>query len=231
MQHAPDAALIFAAGFGTRMGALTQARPKPLIPVAGRALLDHALALTDAARMDRVVVNAHYKAAMIADHLRPRPEIALSIEEPEVLETGGGLRRALPLLGRDTVYTLNSDAVWTGPNPLMTLARVWDPARMDALLLLVPPENAVGHAGKGDFLIDTDGRLNRGPGGVYTGVQIIRPTGIDQITEPAFSLNLLWTQFGANQRLFGVWHPGGWCDVGRPEGIALAEAMLEARDV
>ena len=128
--------MLFAAGFGTRMGELTRSRPKPLIPVAGRALLDHALDLAAGAGLSRQVVNAHYLAEQVVAHLDGRG-IPVAVETPEILDTGGGLRAALPLLGPGPVFTLNTDAVWTGPNPLVTLAGAWDPARMDALLLLM----------------------------------------------------------------------------------------------
>lgn len=235
---APNAILLFAAGFGTRMGALTADRPKPLIAVAGRSLLDHALALSDAAGIARKVVNAHYKADQIAAHLADRPDIALSHETPDILDTGGGLRQALPLLGPGPVYTLNTDAVWTGPNPLATLGGVWSPERMDALLLLIPQARASGHRGAGDFLRagerdggrdgERDGaqRLTRGPGEVYTGAQIIAPDRLAAHAPGAFSLNGVWDAIAAEGRLYGVLHPGGWCDVGRPDGIARAEAML-----
>jgi len=225
MSAPPQAVLLFAAGFGTRMGALTRTRPKPLIAVAGRALLDHALDRAEA--VPRKVVNAHYRADQIAAHLAHRPDIALSVEAPDILDTAGGLRHAAPLLGAGPVYTLNTDAVWTGPNPLATLAAAWDPARMDALLLLVPPDRALGHAGMGDFLRGADGRLARGRGAVYTGAQIIRPSAVPPAAraEP-LSLNAVWDRLAAAGRLFGALHPGGWCDVGTPEGIARAEALL-----
>lgn len=209
------------------MGDLTRDRPKPLIQVGGRALLDRAIDLTTAAAIGKVVVNAHYKAEMIQAHLKDRPDIGVSHETPEILETGGGLRQALPLLGPGPVVTLNSDAVWTGPNPIDRLRRAWDPTRMDALLLLVPLENALGHAGRGDFVADTAGRLSRGPGSVYSGAQIIQPKGLEDITDTAFSLNRLWSGLAARGRLFGVEHSGGWCDVGHPEGIALAETLIQ----
>lgn len=219
-----DAVMLFAAGFGTRMGALTADRPKPLIEVAGRTLLDHALALTD--DVPRRVVNAHYRADQIATHLAGRDRLALSREDGEILDTGGGLKAALPLLDADPVFTLNTDAVWTGPNPLDTLRAGWDGSRMEGLLLLVPPERATGHEGTGDFAIGAAGRLSRGVGAVYTGVQILRTGGLAEIPERQFSLNRLWDRMLARGTLYGVLHPGGWCDVGRPEGIALAEAML-----
>jgi len=223
---APGAILLFAAGFGTRMGALTAERPKPLVEVAGRTLLDHALALADAAGIPRKAVNVHYRAEQIAAHLAHRPDIALSREAPDILDTGGGLRHALPLLGEGPVYTLNTDAVWTGPNPLTTLATAWDAGRMDALLLLVPADRARGHQGAGDFVPGPGGALARGPGHVYTGAQIIAPASLAGQPEGAFSLNPVWDGIARAGRLFGVTHPGLWCDVGRPEGIAEAEAML-----
>jgi MurNAc alpha-1-phosphate uridylyltransferase len=217
--------MLFAAGFGTRMGALTRDRPKPLIEVGGRCLLDHALALTEAAGVTRRVVNAHYRADQLAAHLAGR-DVALSVESPDILDTGGGLRQALPLLGAGPVLTLNTDAVWTGPNPLDTLRAAWDPARMDALLLLLDPDRASGHDGAGDFAMDAAGRLSRGPGLVYSGAQIIVPDGLAGIAEASFSLNRLWDRIGAAGRLYGVRHPGGWCDVGHPGGIAVAETLL-----
>jgi len=220
----PRAAMIFAAGLGTRMGTLTRDRPKPLIPVAGRALIDHALALTEPFHLLRRVVNVHYRAAMIRAHIAGR-DIAISDETERLLETGGGLRHALPLLGDGPVFTLNSDAVWTGANPLQALDAAWKPDD-EALLLLVPRGEAIGHSGGGDFSIDSQGRLSRGGGLVYTGVQIMRTGGLLAIPEPVFSLNRLWDAAAGRGRLRGLIHTGGWCDVGRPESIALAEELL-----
>ena len=228
MTDTPRAALLFAAGFGTRMGALTRDRPKPLIEVAGKPLLDHALDIAEDAGPLRVVVNAHYRAPQIVAHLAGR-DVAVSVEAPEILETGGGLRKARPLLGAGPVFTLNTDMVWRGPNPLRALAGAWEPGRMAALLLCVPLERARGRAAPGDFTLGPDGRLQRGGPLVYTGAQIVTTGGLDTIAAPAFSLNLLWDSMAAEGRLFGLVSPGMWCDVGRPEGIALAEAMLEGR--
>ncbi|MBV7410983.1 nucleotidyltransferase family protein [Maritimibacter sp. DP1N21-5] len=231
MRNHPDALMLFAAGFGTRMGSLTQAVPKPLIEVEGKPLVDHALDIAHAAGIDRVVANLHYLPEQLAAHLAPKG-VALSLEDEQILETGGGLRQALPLLGEGPVFTLNTDAVWSGRNPLEELAATWDPSRMDALLLLLPPDRATGHNGTGDFTMTSDGRLSRGPGYVYSGAQIIRTDALADIAEPVFSLNLLWDRMAANDRLFGTLHDGGWCDVGRPEGIAQAEALLKtARNV
>ena len=231
MRPVPDALMLFAAGLGTRMGALTANRPKPLIEVAGKALIDHALALVDGAGVARTVVNLHYLPGQIRNHLKDR-SIAFSDETDTVLETGGGLKQALPLLGPGPVFTLNTDAVWTGENGLDVLRRAWDPARMDGLLLLVPTASATGHSGAGDFDMDTDGRLSRGRSHVYTGAQILRPDGLAAIPDRVFSLNRLWDRMLAEGRLYGCVHQGGWCDVGRPDSIPLAEALLdEAADV
>lgn len=226
MRDRPDTVMLFAAGFGTRMRPLTDHRPKPLVAVAGRALLDHALRLVTEAGSLRPVVNAHYLANQISAHL-DGTGIPVSVEKPRILDTGGGLRRALPLLGGPTAsFTLNTDAVWTGPNPLTALRAAWDPARMDALMMLVPVLRARGHQGPGDFAMDDTGRLTRGPGLVYSGAQIMATRLLDAIPEEAFSLNRCWAQAEADGRLYGLAHAGGWCDVGHPSGIPEAEALL-----
>lgn len=223
---APEALMLFAAGRGTRMAPLTDTRPKPLIEVGGQTLLDRALALASHGGARRIVVNIHHLGGQIRDHLAGRG-VALSDETGLLLETGGGLRRALPLLGEGPVLTLNPDVVWTDPNPIAALRAAWDGARMDALLMLVPEENATAHRGGGDFALGTDGRITRGGALVYGGVQIIRPDRLAEIPEEAFSLNRLWDLLIASGRAFGITHAGGWCDVGRPDCIPLAEALLD----
>lgn len=222
--------MLFAAGFGTRMGALTRDRPKPLLAVAGKPLLDHTLDLAHGAGISKIVVNAHYHAAQIESHVQGSGAV-ISHEQPQVLDTGGGLRQALPHLGSAPVFTANTDAVWLGDNPFEALRAAWQPDKMDALLLCVAPDNAVGHSGSGDFLRDPTGRLSRGPGDIYGGVQILKTGGLKAIREDVFSLNLLWNRMQARGRLFGLRYGGRWCDVGTPEGITRAEAMLEGRDV
>lgn len=224
----PFPLMLFAAGLGTRMGALTADRPKPLVQVAGKALIDHALSLADQAGVTTRVANLHYRGDQLAAHLAQR-NVALSWEREVILETGGGLRAALPLLGQGPVMTLNTDAVWTGANPLQELAGAWDERKMDALLLLLPAAQALGHSGTGDFLLDGENRLARAKGAagaVYLGAQIIQPDLLAGIEEKVFSLNLLWDKMITRGRAFGLIHQGGWCDVGRPEGIATAEALL-----
>lgn len=226
----PFPLMIFAAGFGTRMGALTADRPKPLIPVAGRALIDHALDVARGAGAGRVVVNVHYLADQMEAHLAGSG-VAISDERAQILETGGGLRAALPLLGPGPVAVLNSDGIWTGANPLAELAGAWDPGRMEALLLLLPVDETRGHGTKGDFRLDRDGRISRGEGGedhVYIGAQILQPGRLAGVAEAAFSLNPVWNQMIAAGTAYGIRHQGGWCDVGHPEGIAEAERLLHS---
>lgn len=222
--------MIFAAGFGTRMRPLTDDRPKPLIEVAGKPLIDHTLDLVRAASPETVAVNLHYRAEMLEDHLA-NAGVEILTESPEILDTGGGLRNALPVLGPEPVYTTNSDAIWQGPNPFELLRAAWDPARMDALLVCVPPDRAVGRKGPGDFLMDDTGRLTRGPGVVYGGVQILKTDMLRHIPDDVFSLWAIWSQMLSQGRMFGLIYPGKWCDIGHPEGIALAEALLEQADV
>ena len=228
MPDTPFPLMIFAAGFGTRMGALTADRPKPLIPVAGQPLIDHALGVAAAAGVGRVVVNTHYRAAQMAAHLAGRC-VTISHEADRILETGGGLKAALPHLGPGPVATLNSDGIWTGANPLAELAAVWNPALMDALLLLLPLDQTLAHGPKGDFRLGAEGRITRGAGGedhVYIGAQILNPATLGGIKDPVFSLNLVWNRIIAAGRAYGTVHDGGWCDVGHPDGIAQAERLL-----
>lgn len=216
--------LLFAAGLGTRMGDLVKDRPKPLIPVAGKALIDHALDLTMIPAVGHRVVNVHYKADMLREHLAQQP-VQFSHETAGLLETGGGLKKALPLLGAGPVLTMNTDAVWRGPNPIETILIAWRP-EMEALLLLVPKSQVHGHRGAGDFMIDDTGRLKRAPDAIYSGLQMLRTDGLDAIKDKAFSMNLLWDQIAQRGGLYGVNYAGQWCDVGQPSSIPLAESML-----
>ncbi|MBC9246305.1 nucleotidyltransferase family protein [Paracoccus sp. 11-3] len=217
--------MIFAAGLGTRMRPLTDLKPKPLIEVAGIALLDRALMLGHDAGAQPIVVNTHYLGAQIQTHLDGQ-DIAISDEAGELLDTGGGLRKALPLLGDGPVMTLNPDVVWTGANPLAGLIAAWDGDRMDALLAVVPLDRATARKGGGDFSVDAAGRISRQGDFVYAGAQIIRPDRLSDIPGRAFSLNRLWDLMIAEGRAHAMIHTGGWCDVGSPDAIPLAEAML-----
>lgn len=228
--------MIFAAGHGTRMGKLTKTRPKPLVQVNGKPLIDYALLMADNAGIARKIVNTHYLADMLHAHLRAREDVQISHEPRVALETGGGLKHAKTMLARDLVFTLNPDAIWRGPNPLVALRSGWKQREMGALLSLVPLDRAVGHKGSGDFTLDGNGRIERftGVGVPYvnTGAEIIDISGLQQISEDRFSINLFWDQLIANGQMYGQIYPGNWADVGTPEGIVLAETMLEvATDV
>lgn len=226
MRDYPDSLMLFCAGFGTRMKALTKDRPKPLIEVCGKTLFDHALDVVKRTDLETIVVNTHYFSQMMGAHAKSRGAI-VSDEADEILETGGGLKQALPLLGEGPVFTMNTDAVWKGPNPAEQLKRLWNPDKMDALLLLIDPDRAHGHEG-GDFELRPDGQIVRGGPFIYSGLQIIRTDLLGSITDRKFSVSRLWDRFGQDQRLFGAVYEGDWCDVGHPDGIEIAEALLQS---
>ncbi|AHM03780.1 nucleotidyltransferase [Roseibacterium elongatum DSM 19469] len=223
--------MILAAGFGTRMGSLTQDRPKPLIEVGGQALIDHALAAARAGAAAPIAVNGHYRAAQMRDAVTRRGDDLHFLQEtPDILDSGGGVKNALSVLGQAPLFTLNADAVWSGPDALPTLEAAWDGGRMGALLLLVPRARAVGRTGGGDFGLGAEGRLHwdKGPDGfVYTGAQILDPAPVAARRERVFSLRDIWQEMMDEGRLFGVVHAGHWADVGHPDGIAAAERMLD----
>ncbi|MGJ3649594.1 nucleotidyltransferase family protein [Sphingomonas sp. GlSt437] len=233
----PETAMVMAAGLGKRMRPLTATRPKPLVEVAGRALLDHALDRLRAAGVKRAVVNVHYLADALEAHLKRQAqdiEIIISDERNQLMETGGGLVKALPLLGDKPFVSVNSDNLWIdGPiDSIKLLARHWDDATMDALLLMVPLARANCHAGQGDFHLDAHGRITgrRRPGRlapfVWTGVQILSPRLITDAPAGPFSTNVFWDRAIAAGRAFGVVHQGLWFDVGTPGAVSAAEAIL-----
>ena len=227
--------MILAAGLGHRMRPVTAELPKPLVSVAGKALIDWTLdRLTDAG-VGTVVVNTHYLGHMIEAHLKLRshPRIRLSREDT-LLETGGGVAKALGYFDREPFYVANCDVIWfeAGTAALDRLATAWDHTRMDALLLLQPRPAADGYEGHGDYMIDrTTGRLRRRrPGGiapfVFTGVQVLRPSLFDGAPDGSFSLNLLYDNAESAGRLFGIEHNGDWLHLGTPESLAKAERRL-----
>ncbi|MBD8677518.1 nucleotidyltransferase family protein [Sphingomonas sp. CFBP 13720] len=233
----PETAMVMAAGLGKRMRPLTAMRPKPLVEVAGKPLIDHVFDRLRAAGVQRAVVNVHYLADAMEAHLKHRVkgiEIAVSDERAKLLETGGGLVKARDLIGNDPFVCVNSDNLWVdGPvDSIRLLAALWDDARMDALLLLVPLSQAQSHRGQGDFHLDAHGRITgrRKPGRlapyVFTGVQILSPRIIADWPEGAFSTNLFWTRAIEAGRAFGAVHQGLWFDVGTPAAIPMTEAVL-----
>ncbi len=233
---APSTAMVMAAGLGKRMRPLTATRPKPLVEVAGKALIDHALGRLVDAGVRRAVVNVHYLAGSLEAHLKRHHhglEIAISDERAKLLETGGGLIKALPLLGEDPILCVNSDNLWIdGPKgAIALLAERWDETAMDALLLMVPQARAHCHSGRGDFHMDGEGRLARRKTQriapfVYTGIQLLSHRLLVDPPSDAFSTNVFWDRAIAAGRAFGVVHQGLWFDVGTPGAIAKAEAIL-----
>ncbi len=231
-------AFVLAAGLGTRMRPVTDTLPKPLVTVAGKSLLDHALDRAAEAGLTDAVVNVHWLAEQIEAHVAARsgpPRITVSDEREALLETGGGIRKALPLMGDAPFVVLNSDSFWLeGPAPnLSRLVAAWDGARMDALLLVAPTTTSLGYEGAGDFVMDTDGRLERrgerkvAPF-IYAGVAILKPVLFADTPEGAFSLNLLFDRAIAAQRLYGMRLDGQWLHVGTPEAIRAAEERVQA---
>jgi MurNAc alpha-1-phosphate uridylyltransferase len=234
-QGVPQKAMVLAAGRGERMRPLTETMPKPLVPVSGRPLIDHVLDKLAQAGVETAVVNVHYLADQIEKHLagRKTPRIAISDERGKLLDTGGGVVKALPLLGSKPFLLINSDSIWldgTRSN-LQRLAGAFDPARMDALLLLAPSATSIGYSGRGDFAMAPDGRLRPRAERevtpfVYAGAAIFSPALFKGAPQGAFSLNRLFTKAAEAERLYGLRLDGIWMHVGTPDAIALAERAI-----
>lgn len=229
-----DKAMVLCAGLGQRMRPLTDATPKPLVMVGGRCLVDHILDRLDEAGIDEVVVNTHYLAERMAAHLAlwSRPRISIS-HEPELLETGGGVRNALPLLGDRPFFLINGDAFWlNGPHSALdNLRALWDPARMDGLMLVHQSARAHGYDGRGDFMLEQDGRLvPRGEGRssafVFASVMIVDPAVFADAPAGPFSMRLLYDRMLERERLFGLNHDGEWFHIGTPQALAEAEQYM-----
>lgn len=231
----PEAAMVLAAGRGTRMRPLTDRMPKCLLEVAGRAILDRLLDALLAAGVERCVVNAHHLAPMVEGRLAARdvPVSELSFEA-ELLDTGGGVVRALPRLGPGPFFVVNADVLWEegpGEGALQRLGAGFDAAAMDGLLLVAAKENAVGYDGPGDFHLEPGGRLARRRDGapapfVFTGIQVLSPEMFEGAPRGAFSLNVLYDRAIGEGRLHAIVHAGRWFHVGTPEGLSRAEAAL-----
>ena len=232
-------AMILAAGLGTRMRPITDTLPKPLVEVAGKPLIAYGLEALDRSGVSRVVVNVHYLAPLLTEWLSARPgaDILISDETAELLDSGGGIARALPLLGPDPFLALNADTFWiedpaASRDNLTVMADCFDPESMDILMMTARPDQATGHTGAGDFTMDPDGRLTRYRGAgepvIYAGAIILHPRIFSGITEPKFSLNRCFDAAAAAGRLFGSPMRGHWLTVGTPEAIAEAEAARTA---
>lgn len=228
-------AMVLAAGLGKRMRPLTATRAKPMVEVAGKPLLEHAFDRLRAGGVARAVVNVHYLPDAIEAHVRRVTglEMAISDERAELLETGGGVAKALPLIGDDRFLIVNSDNLWIdGPvDAIRLLGDRWDDAAIDALLLVVPLARANCHQGRGDFHMGPDGRLARRRAGrvapfVFTGVQLVHRRLFEGVPAGPFSMNLLFDRAIAAGRLYGIVHQGLWFDVGTPPAVARTEALL-----
>lgn len=236
MNRADLTAMVMAAGKGTRMMPLTANRPKPLVTVAGVALLDHVLDHVRNAGIGRIVVNVHYLADQIEQHLQfAASDLDVSISDERLLlrDTGGGLIQALPLIGSDPFYCINADNWWTdgADNALLKLLDAWNGETMDVLMLVVPTLRASNSQGQGDFDLDADGRISReGPKRprpyVWTGIQLLAKSLISDPPSDVFSTNIFWDRAISSGRCFGLVHDGLWFDVGYPEAISLTEAAL-----
>jgi N-acetyl-alpha-D-muramate 1-phosphate uridylyltransferase len=233
----PKSAIVLAAGLGTRMRPHNGHIPKPLVQIGGKSLIDYCLDRLADAGVERAVVNVHHLADAIEQHLavRRRPQIVISDERSVLLGTGGGIKKALPLLGGAPFFLVNSDTVWLdGVKPnVARLAEAFDPQAMDALLLLAPTADSIGYSGRGDFAMLGDGRLRRRAEGevvpfVYAGAAILTPTLFAGSPDGAFPLTALFDRAGAASRLFGLRLEGVWMHVGTPEAVAAAEAALAA---
>ncbi|AGK58574.1 nucleotidyl transferase [Hyphomicrobium denitrificans 1NES1] len=231
----PTSAFVLAAGKGERMRPLTEKHPKPLVSVGGKPLIDQVLDRLWAAGVAEAVVNVHYLADQIEDHLRSRknPKITISDERGALLDTGGGVAKALPKLGRDPFLIHNSDSIWIegmGSN-LDRLIDAWDETTMDSLMLVAPIATSIGYDGPGDFQMDTTGRLTRQSGArlapfVFAGVSIAHPRLFDGAPKGPFSLNKLWNGAIEKGRLYGMRLEGIWMHVGTPNAIAEAENAI-----
>lgn len=229
-------AMVLAAGLGRRMQPLTDTLPKPLVPLAGRALIDHVLDRLGEAGLERAVVNVHYLADQIEEHVSHRqvPAISMSNERDEILETGGGVVRALPLLGSQPFIIHNSDSVWIEPGTsnIVRLIKAWDGTVMDSLMLLAPRVTSLGYDGRGDFGLSSDGRLKRRLHGadapyVFAGVSIAHPRMFDGAKQERFSLNVLWDKAIERGRLFGLLLDGTWMHVGTVDALQDAERLIQ----
>jgi MurNAc alpha-1-phosphate uridylyltransferase len=232
------AAMVLAAGMGTRMRPLTDRIPKPLVTLAGRTLLDHVLDRIAEAGIERAVVNVHHFADQIEAHLRTRtaPKIAISDERGAILETGGGVKNALPEFGGRPFLVHNSDSVWAegASTNLCLLMNAWAPEKMSMLLLLARRDSSLGYEARGDFHLDARGRLKRRELGdeapyVYAGVAILKPQLFDGIAERAFSLNIIFDRAISENGLYGAVLDGTWMHVGTPEALIEAESHLNER--
>ncbi len=240
MTWLPKSAMVLAAGMGMRMRPLTEKMPKPMVRLDGKPLIDHVLDRIDETGIPQAIVNVHYQADMLEKHVKTRkqPKIAFSDEREQLLDTGGGVKRALPKLGKEPFLIHNSDSLWIDgvQSNLKRLADAFDPETMDCLLLLALGSASLGYDGRGDFVMAADGVLRRRPERevapfVFTGVSIAHPRLFDDTPDGPFSLNLVWDRAIQQGRLHGIRLDGVWMHVGTPDALADAELLLNGADV
>ena len=231
MTETIDTVLIFAAGFGTRMLPLTATKPKPLILVNGKALLDHSIDLAINGHVNHIFINTHYLSKQIEKHLETYKNVQIKFESPHILDTGGGLKAISPNLKKSPIFTSNVDCIWKGCNPFKILHQHWSAEKMDALLLLIPIKKSVGYSGRGDFKINDAGLVGRDTesGLVYSGIQIIKHEICLDNKKKIFSLNEIWDTLIKKEKLYGVLYNGVWADVGTSENIKLAEDIINTK--
>ena len=235
-----NTAMTLAAGFGKRMRPLTDDRPKPMVELDGRPMIDHVLARLAKVGVEQVIVNLHYQADVLENHLQQRqsaPKILFSNERDEILDTGGGIKQALPLIGDQPFWLHNSDSVWieSETDNLARMLERYDPDKMDCLMLLASAKTSIGYDGQGDFFIEQGGRLRRRTGHeisphVFTGVSILHPRLFEPSPDHAFSINILWDRAIEQGRVYGLAFEGIWMHVGDPQSLKQAEkAIHDAR--
>jgi N-acetyl-alpha-D-muramate 1-phosphate uridylyltransferase len=234
-----DKAMILAAGLGTRLRPITNTIPKPLVKICNKALIDWGLDALKKVQVGQAIVNVHYLADQLEQHLQSRttPAILFSNERDELLDSGGGIKKALPLLGNDPFYVINSDTFWLDENEpnLLRVANFFNDSQMDILLMLASHDQATGHDGLSDFILGDDGRLTRAnginTGYIYAGVAILHPRIFAQSPNGAHSLNVEFNLALKNNRLFGLPMQGQWITVGTPDAIKLAETIVTAHEI
>ena len=223
--------MILAAGRGLRMRPLTHKLPKPLITVAGKTMLERTFDHLNNLKISKIVVNSHYLSSLLEDFVRINYPEALISHEDMLLETGGGIKKALPLLGKEPFFTLNGDSIWSDSESLIAMEKVWNEDKMDALLLLIPKENACGYQGSGDFFMSFENKLSRPRSDstapfVYMGVQIVSPRLFQNAPKGPFSINLLWDKALQKGRLCGYVHGGEWFHISTPEDLQKYEPLI-----
>ncbi len=225
-------AMILAAGRGLRMQPLTNKLPKPLVVVAGKTLLARTFDHLNKLQISKIVVNCHYLAPLLENFVKTNyPETFISHEE-NLLDSGGGIKKALPLLGEEPFFTLNGDSIWSHSESLRAMGKVWNETEMDALLLLLPKEKAYGYLGRGDFYMSSKGKLSRPDSDsmapfVYIGVQLVSPRLFQPAPEGPFSVNLLWDEALQKGRLYGYVHEGEWFHISTPQDLQKYEPLIE----